>query len=234
MEAYEYYFTSCLLISLKMLEKIREEFFFLKNLLISSWDFFLKHKIKFLIFVLIVTLITVFIFPNDKTILKAITPNDQAPKIAHQLSYWGDFLTGTLIISVGIWLGGIFLKKKYWRHAAIACLLAAAIAGITVNCFRLTLGRPRPSAETVDGFYGLKKDYKYHGFPSGHAATAFGTSTALSVTFPPLAIPATVAATGVGWARMRLNRHYLTDIIVGGAFGIMFGICLGFTVRRND
>lgn len=186
--------------------------------------------------IVVVGILTILLFPYDAALLQAFAPNTETPFWARKFSFWGDFYTGTLIIGAVLWGASFLMRKKLkrelWKKAAIACVLAAAIAGIMVNCFRFTLGRPRPSAEVADGFYGLKKDASYHGFPSGHAATAFGTATAISVALPPLSAPAMAGAIGVAWARMRLRRHYVTDILVGGAIGILFGALLGTAVRN--
>ena len=127
---------------------------------------------------------------------------------------------------------GYLYKKAAWRHAAIACILAASIAGICANTLSFGVGRPRPSTGKPDGIYGPRYDYNsYRSFPSGHAATSFGTATALAVTLPPVGIPCLIFAGSVGWSRMELERHYPTDVLVGACFGIAFGIAFGKAAR---
>ncbi len=153
-------------------------------------------------------------------------------QLARKLSYWGDYLTWTVPFGLLILGLGLIFKKTNWRRAAIACILAASFAGISANIVSFAVGRPRPSAETADGMYGPRWNYnKYRSFPSGHAATSFGTATALAVTLPPVGIPCLFYAGGVGWSRMELGRHYPTDVLVGSVFGIAFGIAFGRAAR---
>jgi len=146
---------------------------------------------------------------------------------AREFSYWGDFVPGTIPLFFIIWILASWCGKRQWQRAALAVLMGAALAGIAANCFRLTLGRPRPHMQLEPGFYGLQRESGYHGFPSGHAATAFGTAIPLLYVNPPLGVAATGLAAGVGWARMQLERHYPSDILAGSLLGIMFGVALG-------
>lgn len=157
---------------------------------------------------------------------------EQIQRLARQISYWGDYPTGIALICTMMFTVGWIIRRRSWRQAALAVLLAATVAGATANCLRLTLGRPRPAAELPDGFYGLQRKAKFHGFPSGHAATAFGAAGALAIVFPPAAIPALGAAASVGWSRIKLRRHYPTDILVGGFIGLVCGAAFGAAVRR--
>lgn len=206
----------------------------IKNLLAQAWHLAARRKYAILIFVLCVAALTVAIFPHDASWLSSLisTENSSAEDAARFLSLWGDFQTGTLMVVVLLLLGGKFLKKIHWQRVAIACLLAAILAGLTTNVISFATGRPRPYMNIKDGFYGFEKDYTHHSFPSGHSTTAFATATTLSVAYPPIAIPALAAAGAVAWSRLSLNRHYPTDILVGSSIGILFGILLGTAARR--
>ncbi|MDX6767059.1 MAG: phosphatase PAP2 family protein [Candidatus Methylacidiphilales bacterium] len=177
--------------------------------------------------------ILVVCVPHDRQIQEAIAgPKDpQQHQLARTISFWGDYPTGIAPVALAIWALGVFLRRRSWRRAMIAVLLAATLAGIGANCLRLTLGRPRPSANLPDGLYGLQAKSKFHGFPSGHAATAFGSGGALAAAVPPLAIPSLALAASVGWSRMELGRHFLTDILAGSFIGLVFGVAFGGAAR---
>lgn len=214
---------------------MREEFVSYGKMIAGAWRQARHWRFWVLAFVMLVAVAGVVILPYDAAWSQAIVgdPKIPFPQLARQWSFWGDFYTGTLIVAFVLWVFGVVVKRKRWRRAALACVLAAALAGGTANCLRLTLGRPRPGAYLVDGFYGLQKSANFHGFPSGHAATSWGTAAALSVAMPPLALPALASSGLVCWARLRLNRHYPTDILVGGALGIIFGFFFGWSARRD-
>lgn len=171
----------------------------------------------------------------DQPIHGIIEPQKEgtALSMAGPISYWGDFPTGILLVSVLMYAGGMLWKSKRFRQAALACLLAAAFAGILVNCLRLTVGRPRPSAGKIDGFYGLHTSADYHSFPSGHAATGFGSGMAVAVAIPPLAPVGVATGFIIGWSRMKLDRHWATDIFVGGSIGLLCGVLFGIAARKN-
>jgi len=178
--------------------------------------------------------------------------------VAEWLSFWGDYLTGTFIVSWGLIVLGLGFRKEAWRRAGLAALLAASLAGIPGSTLRLTLGRPRPSATEVDaaarlggapsplvsfhrqlrpeampdGFYGPRPTSLLQGFPSGHATTSMATASALLVALPPVGVPAMAAAVGVCWSRAWLGRHYLSDLFAGTSLGLLFGLPLGLAARR--
>jgi len=190
----------------------------------------------------------------------ALTPGAGGPLsgIAGEFSYWGDFLPGTLPLSLGLIVAGAIFRRPAWQRAGLAAFLAAVIAGGFVSSFRVTLGRPRPFAtatevsgkigrvpaplvsfgkpaapgELVDGFYGIQQPMLFHGFPSGHASTSMATAAALAVALPPLGTVAVLGACGVCWSRFYLQRHYLSDLTVGGGVGIAVGLYFGWVARR--
>jgi len=178
--------------------------------------------------------------------------------VAEWFSFWGDYLTGTFIVSFGLIFLGLGFGKKTWRRAGLAALLAASLAGIPGSTLRLTLGRPRPASMEAnaaaqlggtpapflsfhrklrpealpDGFYGPRPTSLLQGFPSGHATTSMATASALAVALPPVGIPALAAAVGVCWSRAWLGRHYLSDLVAGTILGLSFGLPLGAAARR--
>ena len=61
-------------------------------------------------------------------------------------------------------------------------------------------------------------------FPSGHTANAFAIAGVMHAHYGPrLSVPFYVWSLLVGGARMEDNRHFLSDVIAGAAFGIVVG-----------
>jgi len=162
-----------------------------------------------------------------------------ARSIAWFLGNWGDYLTYNVPLALAIWLYGVGTKSSAWRRVAVICFLGATLAGLFDDCFRLTLGRPRPDAlahtHMADGFYGITHAFRggFESFPSGHAAAVFGAAAALIVTDLPLGLLTTAFALGVIWARMELDRHYPSDVVVGSIVGVYFGLMVGFGAKRR-
>jgi membrane-associated phospholipid phosphatase len=178
------------------------------------------------------------IFPHDRSLLETVhfwkgDRNEVARQIAWYLSTWGDYPTYNVPLALAIWLYGKGTKSSAWRRVAMICFLGATLAGLFDDCFRLTLGRARPDAHMPDHFYGVTRAFSggFQSFPSGHAAAVFGTAAALIVTDLPLGLLTTAFALGVVWARMELNRHYPSDVVVGSIIGIYFGLLAGFGAK---
>jgi membrane-associated phospholipid phosphatase len=105
--------------------------------------------------------------------------------------------------------------------AHTAAALLAAETG--TRALKFIVGRARPDTPGSDGdeFRLLTQNGGWSSFPSGHATTAFamaasvdhythdGWTTALAYG----------AATAVGWARVRENRHWSSDVVAGALVG---------------
>ena len=152
---------------------------------------------------------------------------------ARWFSEWGDFQTGSLILGVVVLVVGIGLRSAAWRRAALASVLASSLAGVTSLSLRTVIGRPRPAAKLPDVAHGPSLNYDLHGFPSSHAATSFGTASALVVALPVMGVPVAVGAVAVVWSRMYRKRHHPTDVAVGAMMGILFGVVAGLGARRS-
>lgn len=158
--------------------------------------------------------------------------NETVNSAARFASFWGDWPFWAAL-GVLLWAAGAKWGRKFWREAGLACLLATLMAGVTINCFRPLMGRPRPYTEIPDGFYGPHTSTQYHAFMSGHTAASFAAATALVIFAPPIGIPAAAGAAVVGWSRMQLGKHNPTDVMTGGAVGIFWGWCFARTVGRQ-
>lgn len=153
-------------------------------------------------------------------------------RIATLFSKWGDYWTGTFIITTVLWLAGTALQRPRWRMAALACLLGASLAGIEVDIVRFATGRPRPGVGVPDGLYGPHFHRDYFSFPSAHTTTAFATAGALAVTLPPVGVPLLAGAAGVGWSRICQRSHFPSDVWMGAWVGTLNGVVLGLAAHR--
>ena len=180
----------------------------------------------------------ILVMPHDRSLLDQLHFwSESGEAVAHQiawyLSTYGDYLTYNVPLAVAIWLYGVFTKSRSWRRAAVICFLGASFAGLFADCFRLTLGRARPDAHIVDGFYGLTHAMRggYQSFPSGHAASVLGAAIALFMVKRPLGLVTIVFGLAVCWARLELYRHFPSDVLVGAAIGIYFGLLVGYASK---
>ena len=204
----------------------------IKRLLALAWRIARERRVTLAGLALVAAAGCVLILPHDQAWHQQIATDEQPwHSIAQQLSRWGDYWTGTLIITAALWLAGAAFHRPRWRTAALACLLGATLAGIEVNIVRFATGRPRPRANQPDGFYGPRFG-DYCSFPSAHTTSAFATAGSLAVALPPVGVPLLLGAGSVGWSRMCLSQHYPSDVWAGMWLGSLNGVVLGFAARR--
>jgi membrane-associated phospholipid phosphatase len=213
-----------------------------RTILCGSWAVFLRMKLATLIIVLGAIVLAWQIWPHDRALLDALHAwgaydHLAAHNLAWYLGTFGDYPTYNLPLAVILWIVGIATKSTTLRRLAVIAFLGATIAGLFDDCFRLTLGRPRPDtlshANLQDRFYGplIAMRGGFQSFPSGHAASTFGMGIALLMTEWRLGLFTTFIAFAVVWARMELGRHYPSDVLVGAIIGIYFGLLVGYGAR---
>ena len=123
------------------------------------------------------------------------------------------------------WLLGLLplaaITPPYWRARALALSAGILATALVVMAIKFTVRRGRPEGE----WGGIYRKSDPHSFPSGHAARG----AMLSVVALGLG-PAWLATLLLAWAplmalsRVMMGLHYLSDILVGMAIGIVMGL----------
>ena len=138
---------------------------------------------------------------------------------ATALAHVGDGWLWILAWAIAYLLGDELLRRGILRWAA-----AALLAGGIVTAVKLLIPRQRPT--DVSGFYSLR--YDLHSFPSGHAAR-MGVGAAMGPLMSPgwgwALLPLALA---VAWARVARGVHYLFDVLVGLAIGLLSALLLNW------
>jgi len=120
-------------------------------------------------------------------------------------------------------------------------LLAGAYGGgLAADAVKLLVGRLRPKAadlgssvlETFQGWLPIldesTRQHQFQSFPSAHTATAFGLATVLAWRYPRGAAMFFVLAALAGLQRVQARDHFVSDVFVGAAIGVLCGAaCIG-------
>ena len=114
------------------------------------------------------------------------------------------------------------LKRE--KAAALMTLESLILSGALTTGIKVVTSRDRPSdTNDVLGFFDRETNRANSSFPSGHSTHAFSTATVISEVYgednpwvPWVAYP---LAGGVALARLNKDRHWVSDLIVGGAIG---------------
>ena len=170
-------------------------------------------------FLLLVTALVWMLLPLDREWLSAVRTASCEHHVllrdaAERLSWLGNFWSFNAPLALSLLLLGWRKNSARLRRLAIISLAGATLTGSVALVGRGLTGRPRPTAQRADGFYGPHKSSQMQAFPSGHAASAFGCALPLLFTAPSLGIPVTLVATGIAWSRLYLGRHHPTDVLV--------------------
>jgi membrane-associated phospholipid phosphatase len=107
---------------------------------------------------------------------------------------------------------------------AVYILAVLAVSGILAQLVKHLVGRARPKLMPIFGPYHfdlLSVKASLASFPSGHAATAFSMVVALGFFFPRWRVPLLILAGVIGISRILLEAHYVSDVVAGGALGVV-------------
>lgn len=135
-----------------------------------------------------------------------------------------------ILMSIMLWgvdaarLGRVLSPTAYRR--GLMLLFGSTGAGILAEIGKLVVARERPIAGASIDYQG----YIHHiplldplffgqgnlGFPSSHAAVAFGAAITLARLIPGTLPVMILLALGCAWTRMLMGAHFLTDV-AGGA-----------------
>ncbi len=120
-----------------------------------------------------------------------------------------------------------FIGDETWKFRAIVFSVAIVVTALLVFGIKSIFKRPRPQGDWGEVY--RKTDP--HSFPSGHATRA-GLMMLLAIFTGPtwLAIVGIIWGPLVALARVAMNVHYVSDIVVGFLFGMILATGIGLLV----
>ena len=113
--------------------------------------------------------------------------------------------------AIGAYTYGYFNKQPRTTHIGTDLIRAQILNGLVTTSTKVIAQRERPGGGP-------------HSFPSGHTSAAFVSASVLQAHLGwKTGAPAYALASYIGWTRLRDDRHWLTDVIVGAAIGTAVG-----------
>ena len=190
----------------------------LRSIIAANRNFLLCYGFFFLvglIFLLVEGKTTTFLFlnPYHRTFLDLFFII---------FTYLGDGLFAAVVI---ILLLVVRRRSQAWQ-LLIAFLLSALLAQVFKNVFSM----PRPWEVFNHGEYNYFIDgITHHGFssfPSGHSTSVFCLATMLAIfeKNKKWNILYLFGAVAVGYSRIYLGQHFLTDVLMGSFLGVTMSI----------
>ena len=131
----------------------------------------------------------------------------------------------TLVVGIGQPLTQFIYSMAKWNdHAFKDCLTSSLGLGLSVGLAyvaKLTYNRERPYNAYPDDIYSYGAPGFSTSFPSNHTGMAFESATMLTLQYRYwyVGVPAYLWAVTVGYSRLNLGEHYITDVAVGALLG---------------
>jgi len=107
---------------------------------------------------------------------------------------------------------GNVTKNPQLTKTGLVLLEATVTSQLLTLAIKQVSNRPRPNGEND------------HSFPSGHTSGTFTVASVLDARYGWKAgIPAYLVASFVGYSRVRMQKHFPTDVIAGAVLGTVVG-----------
>ena len=131
---------------------------------------------------------------------------------------------------------GVALQRMQRMNDAILLLGGLGGASILVHVLKLVFARPRPQVDEM--LVAMPNDFS---FPSAHTAqvVAFTLAFAMPMSKDLMGVEVyviwaalTFAAGLVGYSRIYLQVHYISDVVAGAALAILWVLLFAMFVKR--
>lgn len=148
-------------------------------------------------------------------------------------------IAGDGLISVAVVLILAILKK---RKEALTLLAAYISSGLFTQLLKNVFSQPRPMLyfkQLTIQYHHFVSDVTLHNnnsFPSGHTTSAFAMATVIALLFnnKGISLLALFLAVLVGYSRIYLAQHFLSDVLVGAFIGILFGMLSYYFIWQQN
>lgn len=139
--------------------------------------------------------------------------NQPVAQMSKAISHTGD---GHLYLLIGLlaWWGDAQIGRLFFMVGLIAFLIELPIYWVLKNSFK----RRRPAQLSQNLISFITPSDKYS-LPSGHTAAGFVIATLMQHFYPDLTVAAYFWAGLIGFSRILLGVHFLTDIVLGAILG---------------
>jgi membrane-associated phospholipid phosphatase len=182
-----------------------------------------QHFHTAIIFSLIIAFVLsafVFLYGKDRSFLM-INGNHSV-----KADYFFNYVTllGEWLLWVPLFLYALFYKRDFFIAVIAALVICTLLTHLGKKVF--FEGSPRPLRLLADAARAvpiLKHNNYEHSFPSGHTSTAYTTALLLAFIvrgkFAMFLFP--LIAFLVGYSRVYLAQHFVTDVVAGTVVGII-------------
>ena len=133
---------------------------------------------------------------------------------------------------------GIMFRDRRMARAGVRMLAALGLATLVKSAVKNSIDRTRPGEVMKNGRYRLErgdsKAKELRSMPSGHSAGASAVFRAAARDYPSASTPLMGAAGAIAAAQLPTRNHFVSDIAVGFAIGLISEWITSAAVDRLD
>ena len=125
-------------------------------------------------------------------------------------------------------IGSAAALRSWNRNIFVAMLIALALAGLIAQGLKFATGRSRPVVKSEEVWKGPQSASRFQSFPSGHVAESvafFGVLLFANLRIGLICLPIPLL---IGYSRICVAEHYLSDLVVAAALGLSCAIVVAF------
>jgi membrane-associated phospholipid phosphatase len=150
----------------------------------------------------------------------------------YSITYLGDGLAAILTVAILL-----TVRYRYAMIVGISYIISSVFTQVLKRTLFEDVVRPKKFFEGIHNLYFVPgtENHLYNSFPSGHATTAFALyfSLALIVKNNTLKFFLFVVALLVGFSRIYLSQHFLSDVYAGASIGVVVTFISYWIIQKN-
>lgn len=132
---------------------------------------------------------------------------------------------GTIAIVLSTLATGYILEIAPFYQAGISASLALIFCSILIQLIKKKINRPRPMF-MLEGLRAFNVPICPYSFPSGHTGASLTIALTVYHYLPIFGIVLLASSFIIGFSRVYLGVHYLSDVIAGGLIGTLISVAV--------
>lgn len=142
-------------------------------------------------------------------------------------------LENAVEIQLYIAVPAILLSFSNRRQLLVGWVVVILLSVLLTHSLKFAVGRARPHMDQApSATVPLNTSAKHQSFPSGHTSAAVANAVLLGLYFPRGRIAFWILALALGVERMRVEAHFLSDVVAGAGVGVL-AVLLGQVLLRD-
>jgi undecaprenyl-diphosphatase len=136
---------------------------------------------------------------------------------------------GTISIVLSTLATGFLLKINPYFQAGISASAALLICSLVIQVIKKAINRPRPQL-VLEGLRAFNVPICPYSFPSGHTGASLAIALVILHHLPLFGAILIALSLIIGFSRIYLGVHYLSDVVAGGLIGTLVSMLVIYLI----